>query len=97
MSVIRTLNAVGAALAGTVSAPAGAVPPVDPRLVRRMLAELGMARHRAGEGEVNTALRRFQARSGLTVDGVAGPLTARALARYVREARHLREIGSHAA
>jgi hypothetical protein len=97
MSVIRTLNAVGAALVGTVSAPAEAVPPVDPRLVRRILAELGMARHRAGEAEVNTALRRFQARSGLTVDGMAGPLTARALARSANEARHLREIGFRAA
>ena len=92
MSVLRTLSAVGAALAGTVSAPDSAAPPADPRAVRSLLAELGMVHRAASAAEVTWALRRFQSRAGLDVDGVAGPRTVQALVRYAREARHVRDL-----
>jgi murein L,D-transpeptidase YcbB/YkuD len=60
---------------------------------RDLLVEIGMLPHGASEAAANAALQRFQARVGLTVDGVAGPMTCRALARYAREARELRDLG----
>jgi murein L,D-transpeptidase YcbB/YkuD len=93
MSVLRTLSAVGAALAGTVSAPGDAAPPADPREVRAMLADLGLVRPVAAESEVTRALRQFQAHVGLVPDGVAGPRTVQVLARYAREARDMRALG----
>ena len=42
---------------------------------------------------MKVALRRFQAEVGVTVDGVAGPETCHALARYAREARGLQDLG----
>ena len=93
MSVRRTLHAVGAALAATVSAPDTAAPPADPRVVRELLAEIGILRPSAFDAELPQALRRFQVRAGLVVDGVAGPRTVQALTRSAREARHLRELG----
>ncbi|WP_238013110.1 peptidoglycan-binding domain-containing protein [Dactylosporangium sp. AC04546] len=89
----RILRVVGAALAGTVNATDEAVPPADPREVRALLAEVGLLRPGAFEAQVSQALRRFQARAGLPVDGVAGPRTVHALTRYAREARHLRALG----
>ena len=89
----RTLFAVGAALAGAVSAQDSAAPPADPRAVRRLLTEVGILRPGAFDAELSQALRRFQARAGLAVDGVAGPRTVQALTRSAREARHLRELG----
>jgi murein L,D-transpeptidase YcbB/YkuD len=93
MTVRRIFTVVGAALAGTVSASEGAVPPADPREVRSLLVELGLLRPEAFEAELPLTLRRFQARAGLVVDGVAGPRTSQALARSAREARHLRSLG----
>ncbi|GAA0733553.1 peptidoglycan-binding protein [Dactylosporangium roseum] len=93
MSVRRTLHAVGAALAGTVTASGTAAPPADPREVRALLVEIGILGPGAFEAEVPQALRRFQVRAGLLVDGVAGPRTVQALARSAREARHLRALG----
>ncbi|MFG2041031.1 peptidoglycan-binding protein [Dactylosporangium sp. NPDC048998] len=93
MTVRRIFTVVGAALAGTVSATDEAVPPADPREVRALLADVGLLRPGAFEAEVSQALRRFQARAGLPVDGVAGPRTTQALARSAREARHLRSLG----
>ncbi|GAA4260240.1 peptidoglycan-binding domain-containing protein [Dactylosporangium darangshiense] len=93
MTVRAIFNVVGAALAGAVSASDEAVPPADPREVRALLADLGLLRPGAFEAEVPQALRRFQARAGLVVDGVAGPRTTQALARSAREARHLRALG----
>jgi murein L,D-transpeptidase YcbB/YkuD len=92
-SVIRTLSAVGAALAGTVSAPGEAAPPADPRVVRSMLADIGLVPPRAPEAAVTRALRQFQAHVGLTADGVAGPETVHVLNRYAREARTMQELG----
>jgi murein L,D-transpeptidase YcbB/YkuD len=92
MSVSRTLRAVGAAIVGMVNARGSAVPPADPRAVRALLVEIGMLDPLATEAETARTLRRFQARAGLAVDGVAGPRTAQALARYAREARHMREL-----
>ncbi|GAA2393360.1 peptidoglycan-binding domain-containing protein [Dactylosporangium salmoneum] len=93
MTVRRIFHVVGAALAGTVNASGEAVPPADPREVRALLVEIGLLRPGAFEAELPQALRRFQARAGLLVDGVAGPRTSQALARSAREARHLRALG----
>lgn len=93
MTVRRTLQAVGAALAGAVSAPDAAAPPADPRAVRALLADIGLLHPRAPEADVPLTLCRFQARAGLTIDGVAGPRTVQALARTAREARHIRSLG----
>jgi murein L,D-transpeptidase YcbB/YkuD len=93
MSVRRTLSVVGAVLAGTVSASGSSAPPADPRTVRALLAEIGVLPPGAGDAAVKAALCRFQARIGLTVDGVAGPRTCHALARYAREARELHDLG----
>jgi murein L,D-transpeptidase YcbB/YkuD len=93
MTVRRIFTVVGAALAGTVSASDGDAPPADPRAVRALLVEVGLLRPEAFEAELPQALRRFQARAGLVVDGVAGPRTSQALARSAREARHLRALG----
>jgi murein L,D-transpeptidase YcbB/YkuD len=87
MRLLRTINAVGHALAGTVTASADAVPPADPADVRALLAELGIT-----AADVTHALRRFQAGAGLAVDGVAGPRTVHALTRYAAEARALRDF-----
>jgi hypothetical protein len=92
MSVIDTLHAIGAALAGTVGGTGDAVPPADPAWVRQTLVEIGILDPDDTDAEAGDALRRFQASSGLTVDGVAGPRTAHSLVRYAREAREIREL-----
>ena len=93
MSVRHTLSAVGAVLAGTVSASGSSAPPADPATVRALLAEIGVLPRGASDAAAHVALHRFQARVGLTVDGVAGPRTCQALARYAREARDLHDLG----
>jgi len=93
MSVRRTLSVVGAVLAGTVTASENSAPPADPGTVRALLAEIGLLRRDAGAADVTTALRRFQAGNGLTVDGIAGAQTCQALVRYAREARELHVLG----
>lgn len=93
MSVRKTLSVVGAVLAGTVSASESDVPPADPKVVRALLAEIGLVSPKADGVVVRRALRRFQAGVGLTADGVAGPRTCQQLARYAREARELHSLG----
>jgi murein L,D-transpeptidase YcbB/YkuD len=93
MSVRRTLSVVGAVLAGTVTASASDVPPADPRTVRALLVEIGALPSAAPDTAVKPALRGFQARAGLAVDGVAGPRTCHALVRYAHEARELHGLG----
>ena len=61
--------------------------------MRALLVEIGLLPRRAPEAAVKVALRRFQAEVGVTVDGVAGPETCHALARYAREARELHALG----
>jgi murein L,D-transpeptidase YcbB/YkuD len=84
---------MGTALAGAVGAADEAVPPADPKLVRDLLTEIGMVPVGASSDDQWLALRRFQARAGLAVDGVAGPTTVRLLARRAREVRQIRELG----
>jgi murein L,D-transpeptidase YcbB/YkuD len=93
LSVRRTIGVVGAVLAGAVSASGSSAPPADPGMIRALLIEIGMLPHGASEAAAVAALRRYQGRVGLTVDGVAGPMTSRALARHAREARELRDLG----
>jgi murein L,D-transpeptidase YcbB/YkuD len=93
MSVLRTLSAFGAALVSTVTAPSDAAPPADPRMVRGLLAELGLIRPNASFEQTDRALRAFQNHLGLEPDGVAGPQTVQELSRYAREARQLRDAG----
>ncbi|MDQ1653300.1 MAG: hypothetical protein QOI35_2500 [Cryptosporangiaceae bacterium] len=90
MSVIRVLNAVATAVAGTVGWSQIDVPSADPVTVQAMLAEVGV---RVGPGGLDAAVREFQATSGLLTDGIAGPETVHALARAAGEHRHLRELG----
>jgi murein L,D-transpeptidase YcbB/YkuD len=92
MSVLKVLGAVATAVAGTVGWSDSAVPPADPAEVQAMLAEIGIHAGPSAAG-LDGAIRRFQLRSGLTADGVAGPETVHALATMAHEHRHLRELG----
>jgi len=87
MSVREVVTVVGTAVGGLIGWSGRAVPPADPASVRALFADLGV---RVGPGELEAVLRRFQARVGLRVDGVAGPRTVHLLARYAGEARDLR-------
>ena len=93
MSVLRTLSAVGAALAGTVTASGDAAPPADPREVHALLVDVGLVRPVGSDDEIGPALRRFQSHVGLVPDGIAGPRTVQVLARYAREARDMQALG----
>lgn len=89
MSARRMLSMVGIAVGGLIgwSDPP---PPADPESLRTLLGELGM-RPGGSDDELTAALREFQARAGLSPDGVAGPRTVHLLARYAEEARELRQ------
>lgn len=87
MSARGMLSLVGNAVGGLIgwSEP---VPPADPKTLRELFADLGA---RVGDDDVQLAeaVRYFQARTGLPVDGDAGPRTVHLLVRYATEAREL--------
>lgn len=84
MSARGMLSVVGTAVGGLIgwSEPP---PPADPSSVRALLEEVGVP----VESSVEEAVRVFQQRTGLAVDGVAGPRTVHLLARYASEVREL--------
>jgi hypothetical protein len=90
MSARGMLSLVGNAVGGIIgwSEP---VPPADPEELRALFAELGV-RVGAGDAELAGTVRYFQERTGLPVDGEAGPRTVHLLARYAAEARELNRI-----
>lgn len=87
MSTRGMLSLVGNAVGGLIgwSEP---VPPADPRVLRGLFAELGV-RVGPDDAELIEAVRYFQSRTGLPVDGEAGPRTVHLLARYASEAREV--------
>ena len=84
MSARGVLSVVGTAVGGLIGWT-GTPPAADPAVVRRLLEDLGLP---PGVDLVE-GVRAFQARIGLTADGVAGPRTVHLLARYAQEAREL--------
>jgi hypothetical protein len=90
MSARGILSVVGTAVGGLIGWTDEAPPAADPASLRELFADLGL-RIGAAADDLDAAVRRFQARVGLIVDGVAGPRTVHLLARYAKEARELRE------
>ena len=88
MSAREMLKVVGTAVGGLIGW-SGPPPPADPACLRALLTDVGVPAGDSDE-ELTTAVRAFQARTGLTPDGVAGPRTVHLLARYAQEIRHLR-------
>jgi murein L,D-transpeptidase YcbB/YkuD len=86
------LTVVGTAVGGLIGWTDEPVPAADPDSLRPLFADLEM-----GTDDLAAAVRRFQARVGLTADGVAGPRTVHLLARYAEEARDLRRFERPAA
>ena len=89
MSARGLLGVVGAAVGGLIGWTDEPPPPADPGSLRELFADLGV-RVGPAAGDLDAAVRAFQARVGLAVDGVAGPRTVHQLARYAEEARDLR-------
>jgi hypothetical protein len=96
MSARGVLCVVGTAVGGLIGWSGDEVPSADPVSVRALFGDLGV-RVGATAADLEAVLRRFQARVGLPVDGVAGPRTVHLLARYAKEARELRGVDLHAA
>jgi murein L,D-transpeptidase YcbB/YkuD len=92
MSARGVLRVVGTAVGGLIGWNDEAPPAADPESLRALFDDLGMA-----HGDLDTAVRHFQAHVGLTVDGVAGPRTVHELALYAKEARDLRRFEGFAA
>jgi len=82
MSARGMLSVVGTAVGGLIGWTGEAPPAADPACLHRLFADLGM-----DGADLDAAVRRFQARAGLDVDGVAGPRTIHQLVRYAEEAR----------
>ena len=96
MSARGMLNLVGTAVGGLIGWTDGAVPAAEPGAVRALFADLGMRTGATAE-DLEGAVRRFQLRAGLPVDGVAGPRTVHLLTRYAKDARELRSFEQLAA
>jgi peptidoglycan hydrolase-like protein with peptidoglycan-binding domain len=88
MSARGMLSVVGNAVGGLIGW-SEAPPPADPECLRTLLTDLGREPGDSEE-ELTEEVRAFQARAGLTPDGVAGPRTVHVLVRKAREARDLR-------
>jgi murein L,D-transpeptidase YcbB/YkuD len=86
MSARGMLSVVGTAVGGIIGWTDEAPPAADPVSLRRLLGDLGLPAT-SSDDEVVAAVRAFQARVGLTADGVAGPRTVHLLARYAKEVR----------
>ena len=96
MSARGVFSVVGTAVGGLIGWTGEPVPAADPRSLRELFADLGL-RVGGTTADLESAVRRFQARVGLPSDGVAGPRTVHLLARYADEARDLRRCGLAAA
>jgi murein L,D-transpeptidase YcbB/YkuD len=81
---MSVLTLVGTAIGGLIGWSDDPPPAADPASLRRLFADLHLP-----ADDLDAAVRHFQSRAGLTVDGVAGPRTVHALARYAKEARDL--------
>jgi murein L,D-transpeptidase YcbB/YkuD len=81
------LTLVGTAVGGVIGWSSEPPPSADPASLRRLFADLSIPTE-----DLDAAVRAFQARTGLTVDGVAGPRTVHQLARYAKEARDLNAL-----
>jgi murein L,D-transpeptidase YcbB/YkuD len=84
MSARGVLTLVGTAVGGLIGWSGEPAPAADPASLRRLFADLGLP-----ADDLDEAVRQFQSRTGLTVDGVAGPRTVHRLAGYAQEARDL--------
>jgi murein L,D-transpeptidase YcbB/YkuD len=89
MSARGMLQVVGTAVGGLIGWTGEGQPSPDPASLRRLFADLGMR-----ADDLDATIRRFQGRVGLAVDGIAGPRTVHALARYAEEARDLRLLAA---
>jgi hypothetical protein len=90
------LSVVGTAVGGLIGWTDDPPPAADPGSLRELFADLGVRVGPAPE-DLEQTVCRFQARVGLTADGVAGPVTVHQLARYAEEARDLRRMDLDAA
>jgi peptidoglycan hydrolase-like protein with peptidoglycan-binding domain len=96
MSARGLLSVVGTAVGGLIGWTDEPPPPADPGSLRELFADLGV-RVGPADGDLEAAVRAFQARTGLAVDGVAGPRTVHLLARYAKKARDLKRFERPAA
>jgi peptidoglycan hydrolase-like protein with peptidoglycan-binding domain len=90
MSARGMLSLVGNAVGGLIGW-SESVPPAEPEVLRALFTDLGV-RVGPDEAELTEAVRYFQTRAGLPVDGEAGPRTVHLLARYATEAREINLI-----
>jgi hypothetical protein len=90
------LSVVGTAVGGLIGWTDDPPPAADPDALRELFADLGV-RIGPAQADLDRTVCRFQARTGLVADGVAGPRTVHLLARYAEETRDLRRVDLDAA